>query len=144
MTAPTSKDPSVPPVDPEPPQEAPLGQSGDFDLSQSPTQQGVPLPEPTNDDLPQAATSDAEDNQDGGLISREYRRVMYQFSFIGIEFGVALALGALLGRWLDRKLDTAPWFLLACVLFGLAVASRDLYRACRKAYPNTKGKGTPS
>lgn len=80
--------------------------------------------------------------EEEGSIVHEYRRVMYRFSFIGIEFGVALALGFLFGRWLDKKLGTAPWLMLACVVFGLGVATRDLFRLTLKERARQSRKPT--
>jgi ATP synthase protein I len=74
-----------------------------------------------------------ESDEDTGYILREYRRVMYQFSFIGIEFGVALVIGYLLGNWLDEKLDTAPWLMLVGVALGFSAAGLDFYRLVVKA-----------
>jgi ATP synthase protein I len=79
-----------------------------------------PLPEPTEE-------------EDPGAVLREYRRVMYQYSFIGIELGVAVAIGVLLGRWLDEKWGTAPWMMLAGVALGLTAAGKDLVRLVRRA-----------
>ena len=89
----------------------------------------------SDSDLDVNSDSDS-DSKDDGLILKEYRRIMYQFSFIGIEFGVAVLVGVLVGRFLDKKFDTAPWLMLACLLFSLMVASRDLYRLVRREYQN--------
>jgi F0F1-type ATP synthase assembly protein I len=71
--------------------------------------------------------------EDTGLILKEYRRVMYQFSFIGIEFGVAIILGYLLGHWIDEQLDSAPWGMLIVLALSLTAAGRDFVRVIKKA-----------
>jgi LPXTG-motif cell wall-anchored protein len=38
---------------------------------------------------------------------------------------VALALG---GRWLDKKLETSPWLLLAGILLSIAISSWLVYK----------------
>jgi len=45
----------------------------------------------------------------------------------GLSIGVALLAGVLGGIWLDRRLGTAPWLLLAGCLAGLAVSFRTLF-----------------
>jgi len=37
---------------------------------------------------------------------------------IGIEFGGVVAVFSLIGFWLDKKLDSSPWFLLAGFFIG--------------------------
>ena len=81
-------------------------------------------------DVEQAAQ---EEKNEAGYVMREYRRVMYQFSFIGIEFGVALVIGYFLGNWADQRLDTAPWLMLCGVALGFTAAGMDLVRLVRKA-----------
>ncbi|WCK54350.1 AtpZ/AtpI family protein [Aneurinibacillus sp. Ricciae_BoGa-3] len=40
---------------------------------------------------------------------------------IGIEMAISVLCGFWAGRWLDGWLHTAPWFLLAGILLGLAL-----------------------
>jgi len=65
--------------------------------------------------------------------TRRMWRQAGQFGFIGIEFGVATAIGFFVGEWLDGKLDTKPWLSLIFALFGIAAASRDLYSMVKRA-----------
>ncbi len=48
-------------------------------------------------------------------------------STIGLSMGIAIALGALIGYYLDKWLDTSPWLLLIFLGFGIAAAFRNLY-----------------
>ena len=48
-------------------------------------------------------------------------------STVGLSMGIAIALGALIGYYLDRWLDTSPWLLLIFLGFGIAAAFRNLY-----------------
>jgi F0F1-type ATP synthase assembly protein I len=41
---------------------------------------------------------------------------------------VSPILGALIGRWLDGKLGTAPWLLIAGLVMGFVAAGREIYR----------------
>jgi F0F1-type ATP synthase assembly protein I len=50
------------------------------------------------------------------------------FAGAGIQFAVAVVLFVLLGQWLDRKLGTAPIFLLAGVFVGGTGAFYSMYR----------------
>ncbi len=61
---------------------------------------------------------------------------MYQglsASSAGLELGVAVAIGALFGRWLDTELDTAPWLMLVFLLFGVVAGFRGMLRAVARA-----------
>jgi F0F1-type ATP synthase assembly protein I len=48
-------------------------------------------------------------------------------STVGLSMGIAIALGAFIGYYLDKWLDTSPWLLLIFVGFGIAAAFRNLY-----------------
>ncbi|MBI1809899.1 MAG: AtpZ/AtpI family protein [Gemmatimonadetes bacterium] len=48
---------------------------------------------------------------------------------LGIQFVVAILLFLYLGMWLDRKLGTAPWFMLVGMLVGAGGGFYSLYRA---------------
>jgi F0F1-type ATP synthase assembly protein I len=76
-----------------------------------------------------------------------------QFAGHGLTFVVAILGGLYLGQWLDRKLGTAPWLLIAGVFVGAgasfysmysklmaAQAREDAARAARAA--GKAGKGT--
>ena len=50
-----------------------------------------------------------------------------QASAVGITFAVAIVLGLALGWWLDQKLGTAPWLLLAGLLLGIVAGFKNLF-----------------
>ncbi len=50
------------------------------------------------------------------------------FAGAGIQFAVAVVLFVLLGQWADKKLGTAPVFLLAGVFIGGTGAFYSMYR----------------
>lgn len=54
-------------------------------------------------------------------------------STVGLSMGFAIALGALIGYYLDKWLNTSPWFLLVFLGFGIAAAFRNLYIIYKKA-----------
>ena len=51
----------------------------------------------------------------------------------GLQFAVALVLFVLLGQWLDRRLGTAPVFLLVCVFVGAGGSLYSMYRVMTAA-----------
>ena len=53
-------------------------------------------------------------------------------STIGMSMAIAIALGALIGYYLDKWLNTSPWFLLIFLGFGIAAAFRNLYIMYKK------------
>ena len=46
----------------------------------------------------------------------------------GIQFAVSIVVFLYLGQWLDRRLGTAPVFLLGCVFVGAAASLYSMYR----------------
>ncbi len=54
-------------------------------------------------------------------------RVLAQASAVGISFAVSIVLGLAAGLWLDKKLGTAPWCLLLCLLVGIAAGFKNLF-----------------
>jgi F0F1-type ATP synthase assembly protein I len=54
-------------------------------------------------------------------------------SSAGLELGIAVALGAMFGRWLDGKLGTDPWMLLVGLAIGLIAGFRGVLRAVARA-----------
>lgn len=49
-----------------------------------------------------------------------------------IEMALAPVLAALGGWWLDRRMETSPWFTLIGLLCGLTVAIRAVVRAIKE------------
>ena len=61
-----------------------------------------------------------------------------RFASLGLEMGVAVAIGAGIGYALDRWLGTAPWLLLVFLLFGIAAGFKGVIDAARKASGDIK------
>ena len=72
-----------------------------------------------------------ETQKSNAAASKEMWRLTGRFSFIGIEFGVAILLGLVAGQWLDGKLGTDPWMTLLLIALGFTAATRDLFRLAR-------------
>jgi F0F1-type ATP synthase assembly protein I len=54
-------------------------------------------------------------------------------SAIGLEFGVAVVIGMLFGRWGDSELGTEPWLLIAGTIVGFAAGIKGLIRGMKRA-----------
>ncbi len=54
-------------------------------------------------------------------------------SAAGLELGISVAIGALFGAWLDGKLGTAPWLLIAFLIIGVVAGFRGVLRAVARA-----------
>jgi F0F1-type ATP synthase assembly protein I len=51
-----------------------------------------------------------------------------RYASIGLELGVSVVLGMLLGRWVDGQLETQPWGLLIGLGLGFTAAVRSISR----------------
>jgi ATP synthase protein I len=54
-------------------------------------------------------------------------------SSVGLELGLAVAIGLLIGWWLDQHFGTAPWLMLLWLALGLGAGFRGVFRAVRQA-----------
>lgn len=50
---------------------------------------------------------------------------------VGIELLVAVAVGSLIGYWLDLWLGTFPWLLVIFFFLGVAAGFLNVYKAAR-------------
>jgi ATP synthase protein I len=55
-------------------------------------------------------------------------RTWLDVSIVGIQFPVAIGLGYLWGRWMDRYLGTTPWLTIVFALFGIVAGFVNLFR----------------
>ena len=86
---------------------------------------------------PGDAGADANGSQGPALdpAARQSRR-MYEglsASAAGLELGISVAIGALFGAWLDGKLGTSPWLLIAFLILGVIAGFRGVLRAVARA-----------
>lgn len=54
-------------------------------------------------------------------------------SIVGIQFPIAIVIGFLWGKWLDRHLGTWPYLTGLFSLFGIAAGFLNLFRITAKA-----------
>lgn len=71
-------------------------------------------------------------------IDRKTVKIISDYSYIGIFFGVAVCIGLFAGRWADRRWHTEPWLTLFGVLIGVVAGFRELYRLSKKAVKDEK------
>jgi ATP synthase protein I len=51
---------------------------------------------------------------------------------VGLEMGISVIIGVLIGIWLDKQLGTAPWMMLLWLCFGFAAGFRGVLRAVKR------------
>jgi ATP synthase protein I len=68
-------------------------------------------------------------------------RSALRFSAVGIEMGVAVAVGYGAGFWLDKTFGTRPTFTVVMILFGVAAAFKAIISAARRAMKEEARKG---
>jgi F0F1-type ATP synthase assembly protein I len=47
---------------------------------------------------------------------------------LGLEMAVGVVLGIVVGQWLDRKYNWAPWGTLGCAMLGISAGMYMLIR----------------
>ena len=63
-------------------------------------------------------------------------RTLSYVSTIGIAMALSIALGALIGYYLDNKFGTEPWLFFIFLCFGIAAAFRNLHIMYKKIQDN--------
>ncbi len=61
----------------------------------------------------------------------------WNYAQIGLELAVAVLAGFWLGYWLDKKLGSSPWLMLAGVAAGMG---GGFYMVIREVLPGKGGK----
>ena len=74
-----------------------------------------------------------------GPEGKKQLKLAARFASAGLELAITIVVGYLGGRYLDRKLDTAPTIQIAGLVLGIFAGFRTLYRLARDAQ-----KGAPS
>jgi ATP synthase protein I len=54
-------------------------------------------------------------------------------SSVGLEMGLAVVIGLLVGYYMDRWLGTEPWLMLLWLVLGLVAGFRGVFRAVSRA-----------
>lgn len=64
--------------------------------------------------------------------ARQMWRNAAQVGAVGLEMGIAVAIGYFGGAWLDERFDTTPYLGLSGLLLGVGAAGKALWDAARK------------
>jgi ATP synthase protein I len=67
----------------------------------------------------------------GGDKGKIFRQIA-SYSTLGLEMGLSVAVGAIIGYYLDKWLRTEPWLLIVFLIFGAISGFRSLYRALKR------------
>jgi ATP synthase protein I len=59
-------------------------------------------------------------------------RAALRFSTVGLEMGVAVAVGYGIGWWLDEKFGTEPYLMLTMLFAGIVASFKVVYRATQE------------
>lgn len=62
----------------------------------------------------------------------ESLKTTFSFTTVGIELGLSIAVGYLLGDWLDSRFSTAPWFMVGLVVLGACAGFLNVFRSLKK------------
>ncbi len=60
-------------------------------------------------------------------------RTLGVLSTAGMAMGFSIAIGVLVGYFLDKKFGTGPWFFIIFLIFGIVAAFRNLFYMYKKA-----------
>ncbi len=63
---------------------------------------------------------------------RKMLRTLGYVSTIGLAMGISVGLGALIGRYLDTRFKTGPWFFFIFLGFGIVAAFKNLHIMYKK------------
>ena len=56
---------------------------------------------------------------------------------MGLEVGLSVVVGFLIGTWLDEWLETAPWFLIIFGIAGIIAGYRSMFRMVKRMQSDT-------
>lgn len=62
----------------------------------------------------------------------EIYRILGMVGSFGFTTAGAIAGGYFLGNYLDKKLNTAPWFMLSFILLGIAGSFIEFFKLIKK------------
>jgi ATP synthase protein I len=83
---------------------------------------------------PDSEPGPENDSSDRGLMP------MWRLSSIGIEMGVAVLIGYLMGHFLDKWLGTNPWLTVVFVVLGVVAGFKGMIAAAKDATADAKRK----
>ena len=67
------------------------------------------------------------------------------YSSMGLELGLSVVVGFLIGSWLDEWLGTGPWLLLVFGIAGITAGYRSIFRMVKRIQSDSEsGQGNDS
>ena len=57
---------------------------------------------------------------------------LVMYSSMGLELGLSVVVGFLIGSWIDEWLATDPWFLLIFGIAGIIAGYRSIFRLVKR------------
>ena len=57
---------------------------------------------------------------------------------MGLEVGLSVVVGFLIGTWLDKWLGTSPWFLIIFGIAGIIAGYRGMFRMVKRMQSDTE------
>lgn len=68
-------------------------------------------------------------------------KVLYElgpYLNLGMQLAVTIVLMVFLGKWLDNKFDTSPWFIISLSLFGVIAGMYNFLKVALSANKSKK------
>ena len=62
------------------------------------------------------------------------------YSSMGLELGLSVVVGFLIGSWLDESLATEPWFLLIFGIAGIIAGYRSIFRLVKRVQADSESE----
>ncbi len=62
------------------------------------------------------------------------------YSSLGLELGLSVVVGFLIGSWMDKWLETEPWFLLVFGIAGIIAGYRSIFRLVKRVEADNKSE----
>ena len=59
---------------------------------------------------------------------------------MGLELGLSVVVGFLIGSWLDKWLATEPWFLLVFGIAGIVAGYRSIFRLVKRVQADSESE----
>jgi len=75
----------------------------------------------------ESAKARGKQSDPGGVLS------ISEFGTFGFQFAASIVAFLFLGQWLDHKLGTSPWLLIAGVFIGAGASFYSMYRKLMRA-----------
>ena len=64
-----------------------------------------------------------------------------EYAGAGLQLAMTLVAFMFLGIWLDKRLDSSPWFVLICVFAGAGAGFYSIYRRLMGSAKRQGGEG---